>query len=90
MARRVFLTLLFLFLAGAAFAAADPRPDINLFGVLFLFVAFVAWFCWDQIEAGYSYLDECGASRGILSGVLLIRFAPMHLRELTRVKHRRR
>ena len=90
MARRVFLTAVFLVLAGSAFAGADPTPDINLFGVLFLFFAFVAWFCWEHIQAGYSYLDDCGASRGVLSGVLLIRFAPMHLRELAGKKEKRR
>ena len=89
MARRVFLTALCLLLAGAAFAGADPTPDVNLFGVVFLFFAFGVWFCWDHIQAGYSYLDECGGSRELLSGVLLIRFAPMHLRELVGRKQRR-
>jgi hypothetical protein len=49
---------------------------------LFLFFAFVAWFCWDDIQAGYSYLDECGVAREPPSGLMFIRFAPMHLREL--------
>jgi hypothetical protein len=89
MARKVFLTALALSLAGAAFAGADPSPDVNLFGVLFLFFAFVAWFCWDDIQAGYSYLDECGVAREPPSGLMFIRFAPMHLRELAGRMNRR-
>jgi hypothetical protein len=89
MARRVFYTFLSLALAGSAFFNADPRPDINLFGVLFLFSAFVVWFCWEDIEAGYAFLDDRGRPRGEASGLMLIRFAPMHLRELTGKKRRR-
>lgn len=90
MLRRVFLTIVALSLAGAAFGGADPTPDVNLFGVLFLFFAFVVWFCWDDIQAGYAYLDESGTSREAPTGLMFIRFAPMHLRELTRAKNRRK
>ena len=55
MARRVSYTILALLLAVAAFCGADPSPSINLFGVLFLFVAVVVWFFWAGIQAGYSY-----------------------------------
>jgi uncharacterized membrane protein HdeD (DUF308 family) len=58
MAPRLFFTILSLVLAAAAFLNADPSPDINLFGVLFLFFAFVAWFAWADIQAGYAYQAE--------------------------------
>lgn len=80
MARRVFFTVAALLLAGSAFANADPHPDINLFGVLFLFCAFVAWFCWDDIQAGYAYFDESGASPHCQGTPIFARLAPfMHL-----------
>jgi hypothetical protein len=83
MARRALFTILAVVLAGAAFDGADPAPDINLFGVLFLAVAYLVWFHWHEIEAGYAYLDD-DAARPPASGLMLIRFAPMHLRELAR------
>ena len=89
MLRRIFYTLLTLVLAGSAFLNADPQPDINLFGVLFLFVAFLVWFYWDDIQAGYAYHEERRMPRGEATGLMLVRFAPMYLRELTSRKHRR-
>ncbi len=89
MVRRVFFTILALVLAGAAFCGADRAPDVNLFGVLFLFLAFVVWFHWRDIQAGYSHLNDSGVPRYEGSGLMLIRFAPMHLRELTGKKRRR-
>ena len=88
MARRVIFTIAALLLAGSAFDNADPQPDINLFGVLFLFLAFVVWFCWDDIQAGYSYLEDSGVPRCERTGLMFIRFAPMYLRELTGKKRR--
>ena len=90
MVRRVLFTVVALLLAVAAFSGADPTPDVNLFGVLFLFFAFVAWFCWQDIQAGYAYLEEAGIPRYESSGLMFIRFAPMYLRELTGRKNRRR
>ncbi len=84
MVRRVVYSLLSLGLAGSAFYGADPMPDVNLFGVMFLFFAFVVWFCWADIEAGYSYLEDHGPPGYEGSGLLLVRFAPMHLRAMTR------
>lgn len=93
MVRRVAYTSLALLLAFCAFTTADPQPDINLFGVMFLFFAYVAWFYWDEIQAGYAYLDDRNAGgdgrrrRDGGSGgrggtdLLLMRFAPMHIRE---------
>ena len=89
MARRLFFTVGALFLSVAAFYGADPAPSINLFGVLFLFVAFVVWFFWKEIQAGYSYLEDSGVPRYEPTGVMFIRFAPMHIRELTGKKRRR-
>jgi hypothetical protein len=84
MVRRVFYTMLALLLAGSAFCNADPQPDVNLFGVLFLAFAFIVWFCWDDIQAGYSYLEENRrAPRYERTGLMFIRFAPLYLRELT-------
>jgi hypothetical protein len=88
--RKLFYTSLALLLAGSAFWNADPVPDVNLFGVLFLFFAFVVWFCWDDIQAGYGFLEETGTPRYENSGLMLLRFAPYHLRELTGRKRRRR
>lgn len=89
MVRRLFFTILALFLAVVAFCGADPAPSINLFGVLFLFVAFIVWFFWEEIQAGYSYLEDSGVSRYEPTGVMLIRFAPMHIRELAGKKRHR-
>jgi hypothetical protein len=89
MARRVFFTILALFLALEAFYGADPTPRVNLFGVMFLFFAFVAWFYWREIQAGYAYLDDSGAPRRVPCGLMFVRFAPMYLRELTARKNRR-
>lgn len=83
MARRLFFTIIAVVLAGSAFYGADPWPDVNLFGVVFLCFAYLVWFFWSDIEAGYSYLDDAGVPRYETSNLLFIRFAPMHLRELT-------
>jgi hypothetical protein len=88
-ARRLFFTIAALLLAGSAFCSADPQPDVNLFGVLFLFFAFVVWFCWNDIQAGYSYLEDSGMPRYERTGLMLLRFAPMYLRELTGKKRRK-
>ena len=90
MARRLLFTGIALLLSAAAFAGADPAPDVNLFGVMFLFIAFIVWFYWKDIEAGYSYLEEAGVPRYESSGLMFIRFAPMYLRELTGKKRKRR
>jgi hypothetical protein len=89
MFRRVFFTGLALVLAGAAFDGADPQPDVNLFGVLFLFCAYIVWFYWNEMRAGYLHIDDSGMSRFEGSGLMMIRFAPMYLRELTDKKRRR-
>jgi hypothetical protein len=77
MARKVFFTIVALLLAGNAFDNADPHPDINLFGVLFLFFAFIAWFCWDDILAGYAYQDESGTPLRHHRTLMFTRVAPM-------------
>ena len=89
MARRVLFTIISLLLAVSAFYSADPAPDINLFGVLFLFFAFIVWFCWNDIQAGDAYLEDAGVPRYETSGLMFLRFAPMYLRELTAKKRRR-
>lgn len=86
MIARVLLTVLALLLACNAFWSAEAIPDVNLFGVLFLFLAYVVWFYWKEIQSGYAYLGErreLGHSGG---GLILIRFAPMLLRNLTHRK----
>ena len=82
MARRALFTLAALVMAGNAFFCADPQPDVNVFGVMFLFFAFIVWFCWNEIEAGYAFLDDSGMSRSDRIGLTLVRFAPMYLRDL--------
>ena len=82
MIRRVLFTSVALVLAAAAFCGADPDPDINLFGVLFLFCAFVLWFFWREIQAGYAFQEDVGILRGATSGLIFIRFAPFLLRQL--------
>lgn len=89
MVRRVFYTSLALLLAYCAFTTADPKPDVNLFGVMFLFFAYVVWFYWDDIQAGYAYLDDRTVRRQDGTGLMLLRFAPMHIREFI-AKQRRR
>src|SRR5207302_1382016 len=90
MARRLLFTSVALLLSATAFGGADPTPDVNLFGVLFLFFAFIAWFYWKDIEAGYAYLEDTQIPRSENSGLMFIRFAPMYLRELTSNKRPRR
>ncbi len=89
MARRMLFTIIALLLAACAFYSADPAPDVNLFGVMFLFFAFISWFCWDEIQAGYAYQEDRGAPRHQTS-LMFIRFAPMYLRELAGKNSRRR
>ena len=89
MARRLLFTALALLLSASAFGGADPTPDVNLFGVLFLFFAFIAWFYWQDIQAGYAYLEDSGVPRYESSGLMFIRFAPMYLRELAGKKNRK-
>ncbi len=89
MVRRLLYTILALALAVTAFDSADPTPDVNLFGVMFLFFAFVAWFCWEDIQAGYAYLDDRRVSRYEGTGLMVLRFAPLYLRELTRKQRRK-
>jgi hypothetical protein len=89
MARRVFFTVLSLVLAAAAFLNADPSPDINLFGVLFLFFAFIAWFHWGDIQAGYAYQAERREQANTRIPLMLVRLGPMLIRELVAGKRRR-
>ncbi len=89
MARRVFYTIVALLLAIAAFYGADPSPSINCSWCFSLFCAVVVWFFWDEILAGYAYLDDSGVPRYEPTGMMFIRFAPMHIREFTGKKRRR-
>jgi apolipoprotein N-acyltransferase len=89
MARRLFFTILSLILAVAAFSGADPTPDVNLFGVLFLFFAFVAWFHWKEIQAGYAYHAERGEKTSAAIPLMVVRLGPMLIRELVVRKRRR-
>ena len=88
MARRMFFTILSLVLAAAAFLSADASPDINLFGVLFLFFAYVAWFTWGDIQAGYAYQAERREQTNTIP-LMLVRLGPMLIRELVVRKRRR-
>lgn len=89
MARRLFFTILSLVLAAAAFCGADPAPDVNLFGVLFLFFAFVAWFHWNDIQAGYAYHADRGEPSHPTIPLMVVRLGPMLIRELVVRKRRR-
>jgi hypothetical protein len=89
MARRLFFTILSLALAAAAFSGADPAPGINLFGVLFLFFAFVAWFHWKEIQAGYAYHADRGEQSNTTIPLMVVRLGPMLIRELVVRKRRR-
>jgi hypothetical protein len=84
----MFFTILSLVLAAAAFLSADPSPDINLFGVLFLFFAFVAWFAWGDIQAGYAYQAERREQTNTIP-LMLVRLGPMLIRELVVRKRRK-
>lgn len=81
MARRALFTILAVVLAGTAFDNADPVPDVNLFGVIFLAIAYIVWFFWGDIQAGYAYIDD-DASHRQRPGLMLIRMGPMRLHEL--------
>jgi hypothetical protein len=80
---RLFLTVGALSLAVGAFCGAGPAPvGINLFGVLFLFVAYVVWFEWGAIREGYSYLGESGG-RGRFD-LMFVRLGPVIIKKLGR------
>ncbi len=87
MVARILSTLVALGLAGGAyFGVAPAAPGVNLLFVFLLFVAFLLWFEWETIEAGYSYLDEGeGPSRRDLL-LPLTRFAPLLRRTPPRPK----
>ena len=89
MVRRLLFTTLSLGLAAAAFSGADPAPDVNLFGVLFLFFAFIAWFHWKEIQAGYAYHADRGEPSGTTIPLMVVRLGPMLIRELVVRKRRR-
>lgn len=89
MAGRLFFTVLSLVLAGAAFSGADPTPDVNLFGVLFLFFGFVVWFYWKEIRAGYAYQADRGEKANTTIPLMVVRLGPMLVRELIVRKGRR-
>ena len=89
MIRRVIFTILALLLAVAAFAGADPAPDVNLFGVLFLFFAFVVWFHWKEIQAGYAYQADRGEQSNATIPLMVVRLGPMLIRELVVRKRRK-
>lgn len=77
MAARIFFTILSLLLAAGAFcggASATPA-GINLFVVMFLFIAVIVWFDWGSIREGYSFLDENGEHRPV--NPMLIRLGPL-------------
>ena len=90
MARRVFFTALSIVLAAAAFLNAEASPDINLFGVLFLFFAYLAWFHWHDIQAGYAYQAERREHASTSIPLMLVRLGPMLIRELVVRKRRQR
>ncbi len=78
MAARILSTMIALLLAGGAyFGMAPAAPGVNLLFVLFLFAAFVLWFEWESIAAGYSYLREREAPRGGSVPFPLIRIGPL-------------
>ncbi|HJU16045.1 MAG TPA: hypothetical protein VJ770_06215 [Stellaceae bacterium] len=76
MGARIVPTIIALLLAAGAFCGAGPAPaGINLFGVLFLFVAYVTWFEWEAIRGGYSHLGENGEGRQL--ALMFIRLGPI-------------
>jgi len=88
MARRLFFTVVSLVMAAAAFLSADASPDINLFGVLFLFFGYLAWFHWHDIQAGYAYQAERREQSSTSLPLMLVRLGPMLIRELVIRKRR--
>lgn len=76
MAARIFFTILSLVLAGGAFRGDSAAPPgVNLFVVLFLFIAVIVWFDWGSIQEGYSFLSENGEHRRVHP--MLIRLGPL-------------
>lgn len=83
MAARILCTVLSLLLAAGAFWGAGPAPaGINLFGVLFLFVAVIAWFDWATIRESHFYMGEDGEHRPI--NPMMVRLGPLLPLLLTR------
>jgi hypothetical protein len=55
MAARIFFTAVAVMMAVGAFCGAGPTSGglLDLFGILFLFVAWLIWFAWDLIHEGF-------------------------------------
>ena len=76
MAARLFFTILSLILAVSAFRGVSTAPaGVNLFVVLFLFIAVIVWFDWGSIGEGYSFLAENGEHSRVHP--MLIRLGPL-------------
>ncbi|MGH7053342.1 MAG: hypothetical protein ACREFA_05945 [Stellaceae bacterium] len=63
-------------LAVGAFRGDSAAPaGVNLFVVLFVFIAVIVWFDWGSIGEGYSFLSENGEHRRVHP--MLVRMGPL-------------
>jgi hypothetical protein len=89
MAARIGVTVAALLLALIAFMGGGPAAPglLNPFGLLFLFLALLAWFAWDAIVGGYA---SFGSGEGGAELPLLARFGPVFIKGITSLGQPRR
>jgi hypothetical protein len=83
MIARVGVTIAALLLALIAFLGGGPAAPglLNPFGILFLFLAVLAWFAWDAVIDGYT---SAGYGPDGAELPLLARFAPVFIKGVTK------
>jgi hypothetical protein len=83
MLARVGVTTAALLLALVAFLGGGPADagPLNPFGLLFLFLAVLAWFAWDAVIGGYT---SAGFGPDGAELPLLARFAPVFIKGVTK------
>jgi hypothetical protein len=86
MIARILVTGVMLALAAGAFFGATQLPSgpLSPFGILFLTIAGVIWFAWQEICAGFSYGP--GSSGDSTELPLAAGFGPMFIKGITNAR----
>ena len=83
MMARAGVTIAALLLALIAFLGGGPTEGglLNPFGILFVFLAVLAWFAWDAILGGFASARSGGEGADL---PLVARFAPVFIKGVTK------
>jgi hypothetical protein len=86
MIARILVTGVMLVLAAGAFFGATQLPPgpLNPFGVLFLTIAGVIWFAWQELREGFSY--GAGSRRDSAELPLAAGFGPVFIKGITNAR----